>query len=380
MDSLAKDLSPLVAAARLCRDHLRERVGDDGLAALLGDQAECLDQRALDDLLDRAKQALDGAERIKNITKGLASFSRVERGDTAIVDLNRAAEHAATMASSEIRFRAKLVLDLGKIPTVRASEGKLAQVFLNLLVNSAHAIEEGGAEHNRITVRTWAEDERVFAEVSDTGSGIPQEDLDRIFEPFFTTKAVGRGTGLGLAITRSIVTELGGDIRVDSAVGQGTRFVVRLPIHRASPQSEEAVGARQQEGPAPSVVRGRVLVVDDEDGVRSTLTRMLRQDHEVVAARSGMEAKSLLEEDRRFDLILCDLMMPEMSGMDLHAWLGQTAPSLASRVVFVTGGAFTPRASEYLAKAGNLRLEKPFDPVGLRTLASRLVAAAKVQS
>ncbi|MBN1607443.1 MAG: response regulator, partial [Polyangiaceae bacterium] len=299
---------------------------------------------------------------------------------TTLVDLNRAAEHAATMAANEIRFRAKLVMDLGAIPRILASEGKLAQVFLNLLVNAAHAIEEGCVGHNRITVRTWAADESVFAEVGDTGCGIAQEHLDRVFEPFFTTKGAGRGTGLGLSITRSIVTEFGGDVQVESTVGHGARFLVRFPVGHAPPHDEEQTAAARVEGPAAAVARGRLLLVDDEEGIRTTLTRLLRRDHDVLTASSGIEAQSLLQRDRDFDVILCDLMMPEMSGMDLHAWLAETAPSLARRVVFITGGAFTPRASEYLAQAGNLRLEKPFDAARLRTLVSRLVAAARTRS
>jgi two-component system, cell cycle sensor histidine kinase and response regulator CckA len=380
LESLAQDVPRMGAVAQRCRDNLRERIGDDGLAALLGPEAEQLEPNVIKDLVERASEAFDGAQRIKDISRGLGTFSRVERADTTLVDMNRAAEHAATMAANEIRFRARLVLDLGEVPKILASEGKLAQVFLNLLVNAAHAIDEGGVDHNRITVRTWTADESVFAEVSDTGSGILPENLERVFEPFYTTKAAGRGTGLGLAIARSIVTEFDGEIQVESAVGQGATFRLRIPVHRTPPQNGENSVVARDEAATAAMVRGRVLIVDDEEGIRTTLMRLLRRDHEILTACSGIEARALLERDRDFDVILCDLMMPEMSGMELHAWLVETAPALARRVVFITGGAFTPRASEYLAQAGNPRLDKPFDTPRLRTLVSRLVVTARTRA
>jgi CheY-like chemotaxis protein len=260
------------------------------------------------------------------------------------------------------------------VPMVLGSDGKLAQVFLNLLINAAHAIEEGNVEHNEIRVRTWAEGDQVLAEVSDTGKGIAPEHHAKVFEPFFTTKGVGAGTGLGLSICSNLVKGFGGEISFTSEVGKGTHFVVRLP---RVPVGWETHGHESQE-PAPvrPRLRGRILVVDDEAGIRGAIVRMLGRDHEVIAVSSGEEAQVLLENDRRFDLIFCDLMMPRMSGMQLHAWLAQCEPSLADQVVFITGGAFTPGASEYLRKVGNLRVEKPFDTVAFKKTAEELVLAA----
>jgi CheY-like chemotaxis protein len=239
---------------------------------------------------------------------------------------------------------------------------------LNLIVNATHSIDEGDVENNRIKVRTWAEGGNVFAEVADTGRGIPAENLERIFDPFFTTQDQGRGTGLGLAISQRIVTELGGEICVESTLGVGSRFVVRLPIGQAKPKPDQIVAAE------PSAVRGRILIVDDEEMVRDVLKGMLAA-HETVLARSGEEGRAVIEEDEEFDLILCDLIMPRMTGMDLHTWLAEKNPSLAQRTVFITGGAFTPRASEYLARAGNLMIQKPFDDKSLQRIVSELILA-----
>jgi len=287
--------------------------------------------------------------------------------------LNRAIEHAANMAQNEIKFRAKLVKDLGRVPAVLASEGKLSQVFLNLLVNAAHAIDEDDVENNFVKLRTWTEASDVFAEVSDTGRGIPPENLERVFEPFFTTQGVG--SGLGLAICRSLVNEFGGDIRVESEVGKGTRFVIRLPVMAEAP--EQRRDRAVPETPRRPAVRGRILVVDDEEGICRAMQRLLGREHEVVTAASGAEGRALLEQDQAFDLILCDLMMPEMSGMALHAWLAARDPTRAQQMVFLTGGAFTPKAADYLASVANRRIEKPFDPVDLERLVSELIAEAR---
>jgi PAS domain S-box-containing protein len=345
------------------------------LPGLVGDGTAPVDQALLDDLLGRVERALEGLHRIRRISQSLGTFSRVERVDLEEVDLNLALGAAVTMARNEVRYRARLVTELGPLPPVLASEGKLSQVFLNLILNAAHAIGEGRVDDNRITVRTWADAGQVFAEVADTGHGIPPEHLERIFEPFFTTKRAGAGSGLGLAISRSIVAEFGGDLRVESAVGQGARFLVRLPARTA--------GAGRPPGPADPVevpgppVRGRILVVDDEAPIRQVLVRLLGRQHEVVAVASGREGVALLERDPAFDLVLCDLMMPELTGMDLHAWLVAQGSPLAGRVVFMSGGAFTPRAVAYLAGAGNPQVEKPFDPAELKALVSRLVVAAR---
>jgi PAS domain S-box-containing protein len=345
------------------------------LPRLTGDGAARVDPALLQDLEQCIRGALDGVQRIRKISQSLGAFSRVERAQLARTDLNQAIGAAVTMARNEVKYRAHLVTELGQVPAVLASDGKLSQVFLNLILNAAHAIEEGHVDDHRVTLRTWAEGGDVFAEVADTGHGIAPENLGRIFEPFFSTKPIGAGSGLGLAITRSLVAEFGGDIRVESAAGQGTRFVVRLPACAAPP--ERPPGAADAPRAAEAEVRGRILIVDDEEQVRRILLRLLGSRHEVVAAASGREARALLEVDQAFDVVLCDLMMPEMTGMDLHAWLVAQASGLARRVVFMSGGAFTPRAADYVASVGNLQIDKPFEPAALRQAVATLVAAVR---
>lgn len=335
-----------------------------------------VDPAVLADLLDCARNGLEGSRRIQGISRSLGTFSRVDRTDREGVDLNSVIEMATTMAHNEVKFRATLVKQLVPVPLVLASDGKLAQVFLNLVINAAHAIDEGRAQQNTITVRTWARGDDVFGEVADTGHGIARENLERIFDPFFTTKKVGKGSGLGLTISRNIVTEFGGDITVESEVGKGTRVVVRLPAAPAAAVKAPATLPAQRQA---SSVRGRVLVVDDEEPIRRVLKRVLSTEHDVVCVASGREGRALLEHDVDFDLVLCDVMMADVTGIDLHVWLSQTNPVLASRLVFISGGAFTPHTSEYLASISNPTVDKPFDPRALLALAAervRLVRSA----
>jgi CheY-like chemotaxis protein len=210
----------------------------------------------------------------------------------------------------------------------------------------------------------------VVVEIADSGTGIPPDVLPHIFDPFFTTKSAGVGTGLGLAICRRIVTSLGGEIAVDSQAGRGTVFRVTLPQARV--EAEEPRSDPRQRLPAVARRRASILVIDDEALINKVVCRMLA-DHRVVAVSSVREALQAIDGGEGFDVVLCDLMMPEMTGMDLHRELVRARPALADRVVFMTGGAFTPAARDYLDAVPNARLEKPFDARGLRQVVDRIL-------
>ena len=320
----------------------------------------------LGELGDIFRDGQEAAGRVRAIVQDLRLFSRAEEDRRAAVDIHRVLDSSLRMAHAEIRHRARLVTDYGRLPRVLANESRLGQVFLNLIVNAAQAIPEGHADLNEIRIRTYPSDgdRAVVVEISDTGSGIEPEVMSRLFTPFFTTKPQGIGTGLGLTICQRIVTALGGEISVTSERGKGTMFEVRIPSGQI-PEEEPRV--------APSVQmsrRGRILVVDDEEPVAAVIRRALSRDHEVQVLTSATEAFRRVDGGERYDLILCDLMMPVMTGMELHAELSRAAPDQAERIIFLTGGAFTPGARLFLDQVPNPRLDKPFQIQALRSLVS----------
>ncbi len=329
-------------------------------------------ERVPEDVLRAVEDTREGAVRVREIVRDLKTFSRAD--DRAVeepVDLRQVLHSAINLTQNEIRHRARLALDLADVPRVRGSAHRLGQVFVNLLINAAHAITDPVPDRNEIRVRcATGPDGRARIEVTDTGRGIAPENLARIFEPFFTTKPVGIGTGLGLSICHGIVTRLGGAIEVESQLGVGSTFRVSFPPAIAdAPQP----GRRSPSAATVESSRARVLVVDDEPMVASAVARSLMSEHHVTTVSSARAALELVRRGDRVDVLVCDLMMPEMTGMDLHAELARTAPQLRDRMIFLTGGAFTPVAEKFLLEVPNPRLEKPFEAATLRGVVQRMV-------
>jgi PAS domain S-box-containing protein len=316
------------------------------------------------DLLEELKDAREAAERVRLIVRDLKLFSRAEEDRRGPVDVREVLESTLRMAWNEIRHRARLVKTYDDVPTVVANEARLGQVFLNLVVNAAHAIPAGRAETNEIRLSTRWENERVTVEIADTGAGMPGEVLRHIFTPFFSTKPAGVGTGLGLPICRRIVEDLGGEIRVKSREGLGSTFTVILP------SSERVTKLPRSSRPSHSVPprRGRVLVVDDEPMVAMAVRRTLSDEHDVVTLNITEEALALVRSGQRFDVILCDVMMPNMTGVDFYRELERVMPGEVQKIVFLTGGVFATQTREFLDQIPNFRIEKPFTPEELRAV------------
>jgi PAS domain S-box-containing protein len=306
-------------------------------------------------MLDEARQ---GAARVSAIVRELRSFSRADGETRGPIDLATVVQSAIKMVGNEIRHRAQVVTSFEPARAVLANEARLEQVVVNLLLNAAQALPEETASSNvvRVSVREDGE-RRAVLEVSDNGEGIPPDVLPRIFDPFFTTKPVGVGTGLGLSICHGIVMSLGGKIVAYSEAGEGTTFRVMLPTTETL-ASDSAPPV--SEGPASrDTVRARILVIDDEPAIAHTLRELLAPQHEVISATSGPEALALLAAGD-LDVIFCDLMMPGMSGAELYNRIQADWPGLEDRIVFMTGGAFTAGAADFLTSVPNRRLEKPF--------------------
>ena len=321
---------------------------------------------AKEDLIEELNDAREGVERVRQITRDLKVFSRGDEDTHGPVDVHRAIESSLRMGWNEIRHRARLVKDFGTVPPVDANESRLGQVFLNLVINAAQALPEGDANRNEIRIKTYTDPRgRVVIDVVDTGPGIPPEVKSRLFTPFFTTKPIGQGTGLGLSICQRIITNLGGEISLESEMGVGT--TVRIVLPRAALDAPVAAAVTTGAARKPTR-RGRILVIDDEPLVALAVRRTLQGDHDITTSSSATEARRLIDSGDTYDVILCDLMMPQVTGMDFFQMLSAKWPEQAERVIFLTGGAFTPRARSFLDQTANQRVEKPFDPANLRAL------------
>jgi two-component system cell cycle sensor histidine kinase/response regulator CckA len=320
-------------------------------------------EHSIEQMTSDLGNALTAAGRVRNIVRDLKLFSRPGDVEREPVDVEQILESALRMVSNETRHRARVERIYSGPPRVLANESRLAQVFLNLVVNAAQSIPEGAAERNRITIATGERDGKVMVEIRDTGCGISPEHLPRIFEPFFTTKPVGIGTGLGLAICHGIVTSFGGEIAFESTVGQGTTCRVLLPPAREKPAEDKAVERVRP----PREHRPRVLVVDDEPVIAQLLARLLRQQYDVVAVSKAREALDLVRGGKQFDAVLCDLMMPDMTGMDLDAALQEIDSTWRNRIGFLSGGIFTERGLAFVSGCDRPQLEKPFTSAELES-------------
>ncbi len=334
------------------------------LRRTLGQHGELSDalRRELD---DRVAAVEEGAVRMRDIVRDLKTLSRGESDQRVPVDVNRVLDVCANMAEHEIRHRARLVRDYGQGVVADASESRLGQVFLNLLVNAGQAIAEGDPEGNEVRVVSRADDETVTVEIHDTGVGIPSGIADRIYDPFFTTKAKSGGTGLGLPISQHIVAGLGGTISVEPRAPRGTCFRVELPRSGAPPKSGRVSRVEAR-------VRGRVLVVEDERLLAQVLRAQL-DAWDVTVAHDARSAIELLDRDRAWDAILCDVVLPDGTGLDVREHLLRSSPELEGRMVFMTGGAAGPGVEALLAKVGRPCLDKPFTPDALERALARVV-------
>ncbi len=321
---------------------------------------------AVTSILEEVSDARGAAIRIRDIVADLALFSRHARDATLPIDIHRVLDSTLRIASNEIRHRAKLVRQFSPVPRIDANESRLGQVFLNLVINAAQAIPEGHTDAHEICVATsMGGDGRVVVEVRDTGVGMPPEVRQRLFTPFFTTKKRGVGTGLGLSICHRIVSSLGGEITVETQPGHGSRFRVHLPV---SHRNADHTLTQPLPLTLPNSRGARILIVDDDLMVTNALQRMLRAPHVAMICHRGAEVLDLLRAGERFDVILCDVMMPEMTGIELFEILKASWPDQAEAVIFVSGGAFTEEARAFLDRVPNPQLAKPFEARALVAL------------
>jgi CheY-like chemotaxis protein len=290
------------------------------------------------DLVEAIAESTRGVERIAGIVRDLQTFNRRERSSAPEqVDPNQVLEFALRITDSALRQQVRLVKDLQPVPLVPGGEARLAQVFFNILVNAGQSVEAGphAARVVKVSTRFDAAAQEVVIEVSDQGAGMAPEVVSRVFEPLFSTKPVGAGTGLGLFVCHAIITDLGGEITVESKLGEGTTFRVILP----------AVGPAPVAAPALP----RVLVMDDEPMIGTSLRRAFAGRYEIVPVADPQEALERIQQGERFLMALVDLVMPKMSGPEFLARLRQFDPALARRSVVFTGASLEDAAAGFPA-------------------------------
>jgi two-component system cell cycle sensor histidine kinase/response regulator CckA len=327
---------------------------------------EVLDAAGGSELMEALGEIREGGRRIASIVESLRYQARQDDELAAPSDANGAVEAALRILDNQLRYKTRVELALGKLPLCLVHERRLVQVLVNLLSNALDAFPQRSSDQNLIRIASRrGGDDAVVIEIRDNGLGIAETVRERIFDPFFTTKAPGVGTGLGLYLCHQYVAAAGGGIDFETAEGEGTTFRVMLPLAQAN-------RALSVEPSAPSLPPSRILVVDDDALVARSLARMLR-GHELVLSGDG---ESALWEclSRDFDLILCDLMMPRLDGVGFFAALKDHRPKLASRVVFMTGGAFTSETRAFLEGLPNPCMEKPIQAPRLFEAARRQMA------
>jgi len=323
--------------------------------------AERLAQRRADDDTRRGLDViLAESERAARIVRSLLTFARERHTTRSMVDLNSVIRETLALRAYEQRVTNIAVIDAlaAGLPPVFADPHQLQQVLLNLVINAEQAMLAANGR-GTLVVRTWHDvgREAVVFEVNDDGPGIAPDLRSKVFDPFFTTKDVGKGTGLGLTVAYAIIQEHGGRIWVESRNGGGASFFVQLP-------TGETEAEQPPPGPAPPVrvrnVGATVLLVEDEPALAAALAEGLKDAGFVVdRAGDGEEALSRVR-GRSYDLIVCDLKMPRVDGIEFYRTIAAANPLLTRRVVFVTGDVVGTDAERFLEESGCRWLAKPF--------------------
>jgi two-component system NtrC family sensor kinase len=324
--------------------------------------AERLSERNVDEKTRQGLEVILGeAERAARIVRNLLTFARKRQTTRAMVDLNQVVrETLALRAHEQKAAHVQLVEALASgLPEVFADGHQIKQVLLNLLINAEQACIAANGR-GTIVVRTSHDADRGSAvlEVNDDGPGVPEERQGRVFDPFFTTKEVGQGTGLGLTVAYAIVNEHSGRIWLTSKKGEGASFFVELPV---TGQHLNAPARAAQPPISLEAFKGlRVLVVEDEPALAVAVSEALEDaGFDVDIAGDGEEGLTRLTESS-YDLIVCDLKMPRIDGMQFYRAMAAATPALARRVIFVTGDVAGTDAERFLDETACRWLSKPF--------------------
>jgi PAS domain S-box-containing protein len=315
----------------------------------------------------------EGAQRVSSIVKKLLAFARQTKPEQRYVNINELIRNTLDLRAYELSANnIKVTLQLSRdIPLTIADPGQLQQVFLNLIIN-AETEMKSAHDRGRLTIKTEKINNTLRLTFKDTGPGIPEENLETIFDPFFTTREVGQGTGLGLSVCHGIITEHNGRIWAESEPGKGATFVIELPLTTEEGQVETHQPVIEE--PAQVTKAAKILVVDDEPVIRQFISQVLGEQGHTVETVDNAAGALKMVKNKRYRLILLDIKMPGMSGVELYKQFQKIAPSLTKRVVFITGDVMGKRTISFLNKTKTPYMMKPFDAKELKTEINRILA------
>lgn len=310
------------------------------------------------DIKEAVEVINDGASRTAGIVEKLLTFARRNKPGKEYVDINSIVSSTVDIRTYEMRTNnIEVTTELAPdLPLTMANVGQLQQVFLNIIINAEQAMIESH-EGGKLSIKTEQLNNSIRVSISDDGPGIPKENVDKIFDPFFTTKGEDGGTGLGLSISYGIIKEHGGKIHARSVPGKGATFIIDLPVVSEAKQVETA---RPAEKTTKKVNGAKIMVVDDEPNICRVLDRLLsREGHQVETVSDAQKALKRLNKTR-YDLILLDIKMPGMSGIEFYNNMKEIDPSLQEKVVCITGDVISPKNKAFLEKARIPCVAKPF--------------------
>jgi nitrogen-specific signal transduction histidine kinase len=342
-------------------DHVQRR-----LPLLAYDSAE------LADMMARLAEAREGAERMATIVRRMRNFARADESSTRPLDLRHVLESVVELVGHEVHHRGRLTTHFENVPQVVANESKLEQICLGLLLFAAQMLPDDAPLRHAVRLNLES-DERHFAvlEIVCEGCELDASMVEQLFDPF-AQGGESSPKGFGLSVCSSLIEQLGGHLVAEPLPGTGLLLRTTIPCLSVPRPSESSLTSRPPSS-VPGLRRGRarLLLVDDDPGVGKALHQLLEGEHDVKCFESPQAALQELLNERGYDLVFCDLMMPKLSGMDLFEVLRYNRPGYEAKLVFMTGGAFTPAATRFLAQVPNQRIEKPFSLSILQRLIQR---------
>jgi PAS domain S-box-containing protein len=331
------------------------------LTPILGFADMLLKRDLPEDVKDDLQIIRDSARRTADVTRRLLLFARQSKPMRTLCNINEVVETTLQLRAYHLKTNnIKVITELDpELPQTMADAGQLQQAVLNLIMNAEYAMTQTHGGGN-LLIKTEKKDNIIRVLVKDDGVGISKENMERLFQPFFTTKKVSEGTGLGLSVCHGIVAEHNGRIYAESKVGKGATFIVELPVVRQE-KEEEAKLSEPDTGEAGEVVKARILVVDDEPAITQVLKRVLTGEGYEVESTDKAKAALGLIKGGKYALILLDIKLPDMSGIELYQHLDKTAMSLTQRIIFITGDVLGTDTMDFFSRTGASYVTKPFN-------------------